>query len=66
MIYKNVLTIAPADYGWDSPGGLKRRAVSPSASPLLSPLAVGSVRERRVLNLQDTHDGLEKMSLQDD
>ena len=62
------LMTATADYGLDAATAIKRRAldVSPSSSPLLSPIAVGSgVRERRVLNLQDTHNGLEKMSLQD-
>ena len=60
--------IATGDYGLDAATAIKRRAVdvSPSSSPLLSPIALGSgTRERRVLNLQGTHNGLEKMSLQD-
>lgn len=62
------LTIATSDHGFDAATAIKRRAidVSPSSSPLLSPIAIGSgIRERRVLNLQDTHNVLEKMSLQD-
>ena len=59
------LTIATAEYGLDAAAVIKRRAVSPGSSPLLSPIAVNVVRERRVLSLQDTHNGLEKMSLQD-
>lgn len=59
-------TIA-ADYGLDAAMAIKRRAISPGSSPLLSPIAVGAgnVRERRVMNIQDTHNGLEKMTLQD-
>jgi hypothetical protein len=56
---------ATADYGLDAATAIKRRAISPGSSPLLSPIAISGVRERRVLNLQDTHNGLEKMSLQD-
>jgi hypothetical protein len=63
--------VATSEYGPDAASAFKRRAVSPgvnnslpgSISPLLSPIASGPVR--RVLNLQDTHNGMEKMSLQD-
>lgn len=58
------LIVATGDYGSDATNAIKRRHVSPGSSPLLSPIAIGG-RERRVLNLQDTHNGLEKMSLQD-
>lgn len=54
-----------AEYGLDSASAIKRRNISPGSSPLLSPIAMTSGRERRLLNLQDTHNGLEKMSLQD-
>jgi hypothetical protein len=58
--------IATGEHGFDAT--FKRRAVSPgvnagSSSPLLSP--IGGMSVRRVLNLQDTHNGMEKMSLQD-
>ena len=56
------LNVATAEYGIDA---VKRRAISPGSSPLLSPISVGPVRERRGLTFQDTHNGLEKMSLQD-
>lgn len=59
-----MLIVATGDYGMDAANAIKRRHVSPGSSPLLSPIAIGG-RERRVLNLQDTHNGLEKMSLQD-
>ena len=54
-----------AEYGLDPATAIKRRNISPGSSPLLSPIAIASGRERRMLNLQDTHNGLEKMSLQD-
>ena len=65
MYVRDADVVATADYGLDAANAIKRRHISPGSSPLLSPIALSGGRERRVMNLQDTHNGLEKMSLQD-